>query len=499
MGGSASTEQDRLRSSSAALRCTGDCRPSAGRSALTSGPDIDHRDFDHRTSTDPTEPVTQPVGLNRQILRLAVPALGALLAEPTFLLVDAAIVGHLGTEQLAGVGIASVILGTLVGLSVFLAYGTTAQVARSLGAGQPDRALSFGIAGLYLAVIIGLVLLVIGWPLAPQLIDWFGGGPAESEYGTIFLRWSLIGLPAMLAVLATTGVLRGLQDTRTPLLVAVVGAIVEYRVEPATGQRFSPRRRRVGDRHRDHPNRNGDCADHRGCPGRKTARRTAGTACRPHPGRRPRGHPAVHPHPDAPVGDHRHHRGRRPARCGRTGRAAGGVVHLEFPGAGFGCAGDRRAGTDRQGTWRRKWARCQGIDQGHAALGGVGGRRHRRGGAADPRGRRVAVLARPGRAGGGGRRVDRCCAVAADFRLGVCAGRGADRRRRRGVSGRGGRDHPGGLPPSGGRGCRLGTGRRGRVWSGCGWPFRWSSWVRRAITLGLRYRGDRWLVTGAIQ
>jgi putative MATE family efflux protein len=170
--------------------------------------------------------VTSTPGLNAQILRLAVPALGALLAEPTFLLVDAAIVGHLGTEQLAGVGIASVILGTLVGLSVFLAYGTTAQVARSLGAGQPGRALSFGIAGLYLAVIIGVVVLLIGWPLAPALIDWFGGGPAVSAYGITFLRWSLLGMPAMLAVLATTGVLRGLQDTRTPLLVAVLGAVL---------------------------------------------------------------------------------------------------------------------------------------------------------------------------------------------------------------------------------------------------------------------------------
>ena len=170
--------------------------------------------------------MTPTPGLNAQILRLAVPALGALLAEPTFLLVDAAIVGHLGTEQLAGVGIASVILGTLVGLSVFLAYGTTAQVARSLGAGQPDRALTFGIAGLYLAVIIGVVVLLVGWPLAPALIEWFGGGPAVSEYGITFLRWSLLGMPAMLAVLATTGVLRGLQDTRTPLLVAVIGAVV---------------------------------------------------------------------------------------------------------------------------------------------------------------------------------------------------------------------------------------------------------------------------------
>ena len=103
--------------------------------------------------------MTAPPRLNAEILRLAVPALGALLAEPTFLLVDAAIVGHLGTAQLAGVGIASVILGSLVGLSVFLAYGTTAQVARSLGAGDTSRALSFGIAGLYLAVIIGTAVL----------------------------------------------------------------------------------------------------------------------------------------------------------------------------------------------------------------------------------------------------------------------------------------------------------------------------------------------------
>ena len=170
--------------------------------------------------------MTSGPSLNAQILRLAVPALGALLAEPTFLLVDAAIVGHLGTEQLAGVGIASVILGTLVGLSVFLAYGTTAQVARSLGAGQVDRAMSFGVAGLYLAVIIGIAVLVVGWPLAPQLVGWFGGGPAVTAFGITFLRWSLVGMPAMLAVLATTGVLRGLQDTRTPLVVAVLGAVL---------------------------------------------------------------------------------------------------------------------------------------------------------------------------------------------------------------------------------------------------------------------------------
>ena len=165
------------------------------------------------------------VTLTREILRLAVPSLGALLAEPIFLLVDAAIVGHLGTAQLAGVGIASTVLATLVGLSVFLAYGTTAAVARALGAGDLGRGLSAGIAGLYLAAGIGVVLIVVGLPLAHPVLAAFQAGAVETEYGATFLRWSLLGLPGMLVVLAATGVLRGLQDTRTPLLVAVVGAI----------------------------------------------------------------------------------------------------------------------------------------------------------------------------------------------------------------------------------------------------------------------------------
>ncbi|MGI8416965.1 MAG: MATE family efflux transporter [Nakamurella sp.] len=170
--------------------------------------------------------VTSPPSLNREIARLAVPALGALLAEPAFLLVDSAIVGHLGVAQLAGVGVAAALLTTAVGLSVFLAYGTTSQVARLLGAGNLRRALSLGMDGIYLAVGIGLVLGLLGIPTAAALVRTLGADPIAAQFGTRYLLWSLIGLPGMLVVLATTGVLRGLQDTRTPLLVAVTGAVV---------------------------------------------------------------------------------------------------------------------------------------------------------------------------------------------------------------------------------------------------------------------------------
>jgi putative MATE family efflux protein len=161
-----------------------------------------------------------------EILRLALPAFGALVAEPLFLLADSAIVARLGTVPLGGLGVASQALTTLVGVSIFLAYGTTAAVARQLGAGHRDAAIRQGIDGLWLAAAIGLAVLALGWPLAPQIAGAFGGTQAVSHQAVIYLRVSLLGAPSMLAVLAGTGVLRGLQDTRTPLLVAVLANAV---------------------------------------------------------------------------------------------------------------------------------------------------------------------------------------------------------------------------------------------------------------------------------
>src|SRR3954447_15589828 len=160
---------------------------------------------------------------DREILRLAVPAFLALVAEPLFLLADAAIVGHLGTPQLAGQGIAAVVLQTAVGLCVFLAYGTTASVARHLGAGDQRGALAQGIDGVWLAVLIGLAVTVVGVALTGPLVSAFGAGPSVEGYATTYLRVAWLGTTPMLVVLATTGILRGLQDTRTPLVVAVAG------------------------------------------------------------------------------------------------------------------------------------------------------------------------------------------------------------------------------------------------------------------------------------
>ena len=161
--------------------------------------------------------------LNREILRLAVPALGSLIAEPMFLIVDSALVGHLGVVPLAGLGIASAVLQTIVGLMVFLAYSTTPAVARRFGAGEHSGAVRAGIDGLWLALALGTVLAVVGSLTTPWLVSLFGADAAVSEQAVIYLQLSMWGLPAMLIVFAATGLLRGMQDTVTPLWIAGLG------------------------------------------------------------------------------------------------------------------------------------------------------------------------------------------------------------------------------------------------------------------------------------
>ncbi|MEU9588262.1 MATE family efflux transporter [Streptomyces sp. NPDC048193] len=162
---------------------------------------------------------------DREIVALAVPAFGALVAEPLFVMADSAIVGHLGTAQLAGLGIASALLTTAVSIFVFLAYATTAAVARRVGAGDLGAAIRQGMDGIWLALLLGAAVIAVILPTAPSLVDLFGASDTAAPYAVTYLRISSLGIPAMLVVLASTGVLRGLQDTRTPLYVAVAGFV----------------------------------------------------------------------------------------------------------------------------------------------------------------------------------------------------------------------------------------------------------------------------------
>ncbi len=168
---------------------------------------------------------------DREIFRLALPALGALAAEPLYLLVDTAIVGHLGRSQLAALGIAAAILGGLFAIFNFLQYGTTAQVARAGGAGEDETARRLGAQAVWLSLAFGVGVAALVAALAEQLVALMGGEGQAADYALIYLRIAAIGLPAAFLALGGQGYLRGISDLRTPLQIIVAGNAINVVLE----------------------------------------------------------------------------------------------------------------------------------------------------------------------------------------------------------------------------------------------------------------------------
>ncbi len=158
---------------------------------------------------------------DREIARLALPALGALAAEPLYLLVDTAIVGHLGRAQLAALGIAFAVLGGVFAIFNFLQYGTTAQVARAGGAGEEETARRLGAQAVWLSLAFGIAVAVLVAVLAEPLVSLMGGEGDAADYAVTYLRIAAIGLPAAFLALGGQGYLRGISDLRTPLVILV--------------------------------------------------------------------------------------------------------------------------------------------------------------------------------------------------------------------------------------------------------------------------------------
>jgi putative MATE family efflux protein len=201
------------------------------------------RQLRRRTAPAPTAPtapgaperdISRRVGEHdREIFRLAIPAFFALAAEPLYVLVDTAIVGHLGTLPLAGLGVAGAVLSIAFGIFNFLAYGTTASVARRIGAGDSRGAAEHGVAGVWLALGLGLSLTIFGLALSGPIVSGMGASAHVAPYARTYLRISLLGAPFVLIALAGTGYLRGLQDTRTPLVIALAANAFNLALEVA--------------------------------------------------------------------------------------------------------------------------------------------------------------------------------------------------------------------------------------------------------------------------
>jgi putative MATE family efflux protein len=165
-----------------------------------------------------------------EILRLALPALGALAAEPLYILVDTAIVGHLGRTQLAALGAAATALGVLATFN-FLQYGTTAQVARATGAGEHAVARKLGAQALWLSLGVGIVLAVTVALLAGPIAALVGVEGRTADQAETYLRIVAIGIPSFFLALGGQGYLRGISELRAPLVLIVLGNLLNVVLE----------------------------------------------------------------------------------------------------------------------------------------------------------------------------------------------------------------------------------------------------------------------------
>ena len=168
---------------------------------------------------------------DREIVRLALPALGALAAEPLYVLADTAIVGHLGRPQIAALGLAGTVLAGAFTIFTFLTYGTTAVVARATGAGREEDAARLAAQALWASLGIGLALVVACEIVAAPLLRGLGGHGRSGHLALLYFRIAAAGLPAALVALAGQGYLRGVSNLRRPLEIVVVANVANLVLE----------------------------------------------------------------------------------------------------------------------------------------------------------------------------------------------------------------------------------------------------------------------------
>jgi len=168
---------------------------------------------------------------DRDILRLALPALGALASEPLYVLIDTAIVGHLGRPQLAALGLAGAVLSGAFTIFNFLTYGTTAVVARAAGAGQQERAARLAVQALWVSLGIGVALVAVLEAAAGPLLRGLGAHGRSGDLALLYFRIGALGMPAALLALAGQGYLRGVSNLRRPLEIVVAANVLNVALE----------------------------------------------------------------------------------------------------------------------------------------------------------------------------------------------------------------------------------------------------------------------------
>lgn len=161
----------------------------------------------------------------RDIFALALPAIGVLSATPLYLLLDTAIIGRLGSFELAALAVGTTVQSTVTTQLTFLSYGTTARAARLFGAGKRREAIAEGVQATWVGLGVGLFLAALIWLFAYDIALWLTGSSEIADAASSWLHIAALAIPLTLVTMAGNGWLRGIQNTRSPLYYTLAGVI----------------------------------------------------------------------------------------------------------------------------------------------------------------------------------------------------------------------------------------------------------------------------------
>lgn len=165
----------------------------------------------------------------KHINKLAIPALIAGIAEPLLSITDTAIIGNIeqnATESLAAVGIVGAFISMLVWVFGQIRSAISSIISQYVGANKLDEINTLPAQAIAIVVLCSLLILVIPYPFAEQIFQFYNASGPVLEACVIYFKIRIFGFPFSLFVFAVFGIFRGLQNTVYPMIIAIVGALL---------------------------------------------------------------------------------------------------------------------------------------------------------------------------------------------------------------------------------------------------------------------------------
>ncbi len=164
---------------------------------------------------------------DKNLWRLALPMILSNITVPLLGLVDTAVIGHLDSPAyLGGVAIGSTATSFLFMLLLFLRMSTTGLSAQAFGAGDKPALARALVQPLLIALVAGGVFVLLKAPLSDLALSVVGGNPEVLHQAHLFMSVRWLSAPATLANLVILGWLLGVQYARAPVILLVVGNLV---------------------------------------------------------------------------------------------------------------------------------------------------------------------------------------------------------------------------------------------------------------------------------